>query len=162
MCRLRRLAKKREDIIYPGQYDNANVSSLSPPPPNPPYELTPQRIGKPTKNGPARKSSNNSRKSTSSVPLLAQAAVSPAPRPTSSPKNHPSTPSACSMSLVIRHLAHDTMRTSTRAAFPGPRPSIPLWMCHRWSLSACPCVSLERASSLGRRLVRHLRDCWII
>lgn len=26
MCRLRRLAKNREDIVYPGQYDNENVS----------------------------------------------------------------------------------------------------------------------------------------
>jgi hypothetical protein len=26
MCRLRRMANKREDIVYPGQYDNENVS----------------------------------------------------------------------------------------------------------------------------------------
>jgi len=33
MCRLRRLAAKRDDTIYPGQYDNDNVSLSSSTPP---------------------------------------------------------------------------------------------------------------------------------
>jgi hypothetical protein len=62
MCRLRRLAKKCDDIVYPGQYDNEEVGHSSPK-----FSscLTSRRIGKPTKFGQDHRYFNSCQRSTS-------------------------------------------------------------------------------------------------